>query len=211
MRKINKIIATLGIVTLLVPGIGLAHNNEKKDKDEGNSRGRFNWILNWNKNKQKTHSGTVTAVTTASTTGFTLLAENGTSFTVNTQNAKITKAFSGDIVLSGIHVNDKATVKGSVDGTVITAKTVVVTPANTHKASGGGKVTAVSGNSFTVQQNNHGIVTSFTVNTNASTTIVSATTSTTTIASVQVGSKVRVKGLWDEILNVLNAIKVKIW
>ncbi len=85
------------------------------------------------------------------------------------------------------------------------------TPANTHPASGRGTVTAVSGNNFTLQLNNHGIISSATVNTNASTTIITKNGTATTTAAITVGSKVKVKGFWDEISNILKAIKVKIF
>ncbi len=153
--------------------------------------------------------GVVTGLS-VSANSFTMTAENGDSFTVNVANAKITTAFKGNIQLADIKVSDKVSVVGEVSGSQINAKAVVVSPANTHPARGGGTVTALSGSSSTLKTENSGIVSFVTVNTNASTTVFTKDHATTTLASIQVGSKVRVKGLWDEILNALKAIVVKI-
>jgi len=203
MKKITKIIAALAILTIL-PMSALAHNN---DNDDDNKIGLKlqSQVL---KRRNLTISGTITAV---SSTGFTLQSTATiTPFTVLTADAKIIQAFGMKIHLADIHVNDKAKVKGTVEGSVIMAKKVVVTPPNTHPAKGKGMVTAVGGNSFTLQTNHQGIISNVTVNTNASTTIITKNGSATTSAAIVVGSKVKIKGLWNEILNVLNAIKVKI-
>ncbi len=211
MKKLTKIAAAFAVV-LLLPTMALAHNNGE-DKNNGNGINIKNLFHQDNKDKtefrinDKFKSGTVTAI---SSTGFNFTTSEGVSFSVNTEGAKITRAFDGKIELSGIHVNDKVRVVGSLDGSNITAKVVVVTPANTHVAKGGGKVTAVNGNVVTVQTNNHGIPSTFTVTTDSS-TVIKQNGSTTTLASVQVGSKISVKGLWDELVNTLKAIKIKIW
>lgn len=185
-----------------------------KNPDRDNDR---NDEKDVNKNNKDEDNGQVAdevrlmgTVTATSTTGFTLKTEDGSVFTVNTGSAKLTQAFSGAITLADIMVNEKAEVSGSLNGSVISAERVVLTPANTHKAVGKGTVTAVGTNSFTVQANNHGIPSSFTVNTNASTTVTAANGTTSTLASIVVGTKVVVQGLWNEILNVLNAIRIHI-
>jgi hypothetical protein len=205
MLKFTKILAFATILSLAAPIAAFAHGNGLE-----NGKGLKLGLKLHNGvdlRQTKHYEGKVTAT---SATGFTLLTENKGSFTVTTSEAKITDAFGAALTLGSIHVNDNASVKGVVNGTTINAKLVVVTPANTHRAEGGGKVTAVSGNQITVQQNNHGIISSFTVNTNASTVVIGTNNNTTTTSSILVGSKIRVKGLWDEVLNVLNAIKIKI-
>ena len=219
MRKLTLVLAT-GLLAI-TPFMALAHDGgalgvkaEDNDGVHVNVNGLFNGMHrgdndnDGDENGQNNHhlAGTVTAV---SATGFTLTEADGSSFTVNTASAKITEAFMGSITLGNVMVNDKASVEGSVNGSVVNADRVVITAPNTHKALGKGTVTSVGTNSFTVQQNNHGIVSSFTVDTNASTTVVNKN-GTTTMASILVGSKVLVKGLWDEILNVLKAITVRI-
>lgn len=176
---------------------GFVQNLERRDGDNDNDANENNHHL----------MGTVTAI---SSTGFTLTTADGSVFTVNTQNASLTQAFVGPITLTSVLVNDKANVEGSLNGSVMSANHVVVTPPNTHKAVGKGTVTAVGTNSFTVQANNHGIPGSFTVNTNASTTVTGPGGATSTLSSIVVGTKVVVKGLWDEILNVLKAFSIHI-
>src|SRR5581483_2660699 len=86
--------------------------------------------------KEKAASGSVTAV---SSTGFTLKANNGSTYTVNTAEAQIImQAFGNKISLADIHVGDSIRVNGSLnssDASQIDAKVVIVSPANTHPAS----------------------------------------------------------------------------
>lgn len=212
MSNFKRIIAAAAII-LVLPSMALAHSERDRDEDKNiraQAKIKTNFDLRLEKNfrKQRTLNGTVTAV---NSTGFTLqTAGTTTPVSVNTVDAKIMKAFGLTITLADIHVNDKAEVKGKFDGNVFEAKTVMVTPPNTHKAQGKGTITAVNGSQLTVQQNNHGIISSFTVNTNASTTVVAQNGSTTTSASLLAGVKIKVKGLWDEINNLLNAVQIKI-
>ncbi len=152
--------------------------------------------------------GTVTAV---SSNSFSFKTEDGKVFTVGTTNAKITSQFKGIIALADVHVNDKVGVSEITAGSQITAKTVVVTPANTHPASGRGVVSAVTGSGFTLKTNNQGIVSFVIVNTQSTRAVIKQQNGAiTTSASILVGSKVMVKGLWDEVLNIFNAIKINI-
>ena len=192
MRRFTTFAAGAALLMAILPGLASAHGNNAEAREHDRVR-----------------SGTVTAV---STSGFTLKARDGTVFTVNvTSDTKLTLVGTGAIKLSDITVNANALVTGKVDGTAITAKVVVVTPANTHPATAKGTVTAVAGTSFSLQTNNHGVISNVTVNTDANTKIQkSSSTSTATMADVTVGAVVKVRGLWDEILNVLNAIKIRI-
>ncbi len=202
-----------GLALSLLPGIAFAHEGNLGLKtDLGAHIGTaFSWGENgmlgfmWHRSK----SGSVTA---KSSNGFTLTAKDGTVYTVTVDgDTKISRPFNGMIALADIAVNDSATVKGTVNGTQIAAKYVVVTPQNTHAAKARGSVTAVNGSVITIQGNDHGIPYNVTVNTNADTTVKGTSTATSTVADIHVGSKITVKGLWDEILNVLNAIKIRIW
>ena len=199
MRKLSQIVATAGLL-LAIPFATFAHNGS----DAGKGMFGFHGGIHWN--FPRGHSGTVTVVGSST---FDFKTAKGDTFTVNTSGAKIVDISGNALTLANIAVNDKVDIRGTGSGNTITAKTVLVTPPNTHVASGRGKVTAINGSSLTVSQTNHGIVSSFTVNTSSSTVFTSSTT-TTTLASVQVGSKITVKGLWDEIANVLNAIKIHI-
>lgn len=203
MRKLLQTVAIALGFLILSPALTLAHNDSKDNGNKGSDiRGKIHFDWNFSRHQ----SGTVTAV---SSTGFDLKNEGGTTYTVITANAKITKAFGGTIALADIHVNDKASVKGKTTNNQIEARTVVITPPNTHKAAAVGKVTAVNGNTVTVQTNHWGVPGTVTVKTSAETTY-SQNKATTTSASLQVGAKIFVKGLWDEIQNALNAFRIKI-
>ncbi|GEM_PF-3005182 len=223
MNKIIKIAASLALLAVL-PVAALAHEEshvgvkaDVKAEVKSNNGLHLGWLKDHNGDGDGEHAdrklefkrGVVTSVS-VSGNSFVMTAENGGSFAVNVANAKITTAFKGNIQLADIKVNDKVSVVGEINGSQITAKFVVVTPANTHPARGSGTVTALSGSSFTLKTEHEGIVSFVTVNTNSNTTVLTKDHATTTLASVQVGSKVNVRGLWDEILNVLNAIVVKI-
>jgi hypothetical protein len=208
MNKFTRLAPALGLLFILVPAAALA-KGDGNDRDGGHGiRGFFNLggKIHWDF-KNRFHTGTVTAVGTSS---FDIKTSDGTILTVNTGTAKLQHPFGATIQLSDIKVNDKVQVKGTTNGNQIDAAIVVDSPENTHPAKAHGTVTAVNGNSFTLQSNHQGVVFTVNVNTNSTTTFKSSSTSTTTIANVQVGSKVTVKGLWDEILNILNAIKVHI-
>ncbi len=207
MQKFSKYFAAGAMVLAILPVAASANNDGNKGKSaEHNMNGIMHRILKGSMHKN--YSGTVTAV---SATNFTITDSKGTVYTVTlAADAKITRPFSTvALVLSDIKVTDKVEVKGTLSGSTITAKTVVVTKAGTHKASTVGTVTAVSGNTITVQNTHTGVVSNVTVKTDANTTV-DKDGSPATTADVTVGSKVGVKGLWDETLNVLNAIKISI-
>ena len=79
-----------------------------------------------------------------------------------------------------------------------------------HKKSVKGTVTAVNGNSFTLEIKKHKkIIGPLTVNTSTS-TIIKKDGATTTMSDIHVGSKLKIKGIWDKTLNVFNAIRIRI-
>lgn len=199
---------------MLMPSIALAHDDKEgrgigaslKTKVNAAIDARHNDEDDDDKKSKRSVRGTVTAV---SSTGFELKKADGTVYTVLIADAKITGPFGQGLALANISVNDLAVVKGSISGSQITATKIVVTPKNTHPAVAKGKVTAVSGNTITLQSQHRGVAYSVTVSTNASTTVQTADSATTT-AAIQVGKQLKVKGLWNELLNVLTAIKIKI-
>src|SRR5262245_42758198 len=201
MRKL-QILTASALLALMLPGVALAH-----DDGEGNHGGPgFGWFngfrnIKADEHRKNGHGGTVTAV---SSNSFTMKLRDNSTVTVNiSTDTKIMMILSKQLLqLADIHVNDRVFVKGDMNGTQIDANKVFVIPANTHPARiPKGTVTAVSGNTVTVQTNNHGVISSVTVNTDANTTVKKADGSAGTMADVTVGSSVKVKGLWDEILN----------
>lgn len=224
MNSIKKLAAFAAVATLL-PLSALAHDSggnldlrlglngqaqeqtyDNDNENDNRDMGLANKLLS-DFHFRNNVKGSVTAVGTSS---FDLKAKNGTTFTVNVASAKLLSVFGNTIALSDIKVGDNASVKGTVDGSQVSAVAVVITPANTHRAKASGTVTAASGNTITIQSQHDGVIFPVTVKTNASTTVVSGSSTISTLASITVGAKVTVKGLWDELLNVLNAIKISI-
>lgn len=224
MNKITRWGAAMAIVAILLPvSVSLADDNIKAKSWVGaefrgllnlshRDRAEVKVSENGEKHRALFKSGSVTAI---SSNGFTLLAEDGTSYTVDTSNAKLLR-LSADgkamVALTDLKITDKVVVRGErADDGTLNARMVYAIPANTHPASGRGTVTAVSGNNFTLQLNNHGIISNVTVDTSANTVIKQDGKASASMADIQVGSKVKVRGLWDEVLNVLNAIRIKIF
>jgi len=219
MTKLKKIAAGGALALLVLPSIALAHDGRDEWGVGASIKEKIRLAISdsrhdddndeedENKHKRQVR-GMVTAKTASS---FNVKTKDGTVFTVLINNdTKIVGPFGMGLTLANINVDDTATVKGVASGSQITASMVIVTPKNTHPAVAKGNVTAVSGNTVTLQSQNRGVVYSVTVNTNASTTVQTAGGATTT-AAIQVGSKISAKGLWDELLNVLNAIKIRIF
>lgn len=225
MRKFIQYFAAGAILAILVPGIVLAHGDNNSGDNEGGILGlRASFSANeradldhdgdhdGNRGEARARLGVVTAVNVSGNT-LTMRSKDGTIFTVNTADANIKSALNNAITLSGILVGDKVIVRGTISSTnsnVISASSVVDIPQNTHPARAKGTVTAVSGNSLTVQTNHDGVISNVTVNTNANTQITKSGGTAGTMADITAGAMVKVKGLWDELLNVLNAIKIRI-
>ncbi len=218
MNTIKKFAIALAVLGLL-PLAALAHDNNTQtgsvkifanteERAELNNKANLaNKIINsWPWRFHKSVTGKVTAI---NSTGFNMTAKNNKTFTVNTPSTTILTVYGTTIGLSGIKIDDNVMVLGTQNASTINASLVVVTPANTHPAKTNGTVTAVSGSTITVQSTHDGVIYPVTINTNASTTVISGGNATTT-AAITVGSKISVKGLWDELLNVLNAIKIRI-
>src|SRR3989338_5540488 len=211
MRKFQRFAAAAALVALLAPTLALAHEGE--GNGDGDNRGQrrglsFGGKLGWH-----IHRNRAGVVNTVGTTSFSMTVKDGTVFTVDVTDAEIVNAYGATIQTSDIQVNSKAMVKGSVEGSTIDASRVLIIPPDTHPAAAKGTVTAVSGNNFTIESAHHGVEYTVNVTTDSNTqfqTGSGTTTATGTIADVQVGAKVKIRGLWDEILNVIKAIKIRI-
>ena len=220
MNKITRFTAVTATLLALMPvSISLA-NEEVRAGAWGNLRlgNRFNLRHKTEANvevkKEQRMAFGAGVVTAISSDGFTFKAENGSVYTVKVANAKLFRlSVDGNnaIQLSGLQLNDKVVVRGSITDSTLDAKVVYAMPAHTHPAMGRGTVTAINGNQFTVQVDNHGIISDVTVDTNANTVFTQNGNASASMADVQVGSKVKVKGLWNELLNVLNAIRIKLF
>lgn len=210
MKKIISITSAFVALSLLLPATALARGGENDKKDDRGSfsskaRGWFNF---------KKHRQLSGKVATVGSTSFTMTNKDGVVFTVNVNSdTKIKNVIGTDnLTLANIVVNDNVWVSGKKDenSSTVQAKNILVTPANTHPAKARGTVTAVAGDTVTLQTNNFGVVSSVTVKTTSDTQVTTADGSVGSTSDVTVGSKVKVRGLWDEIVNVLSAVKIRL-
>lgn len=171
-------------------------------KDNGKHLG---WFKDHNKDfKRNAFSGEVTVV---SSTGFTFTAKDGSSLTVNTEDAKIVRLPNATLN-SGISVGDRVHVIGEKTDSNIVATAVYDFAAHLHAAVAKGSVTAVSDDSITVQTDADSTIT---VNTNGDTKVVDAEGNATTLAEIDTNENVKLFGFWDSILNVFNAVKIRLF
>lgn len=150
------------------------------------------------------YNGTVTAI---SDSGFTLETRNDSELTIDVDSAKIYQVPRTEISLEGIEVGDTVHVIGTRTDAGLEVTTVYVLPANLRPAIAKGTVTAVNDNSITVQTKDNNTIT---VNTDSSTEITNSDKEDVASADVETGSKVKMFGLWDSVLNIFNAIKIKL-
>jgi len=143
-------------------------------------------------------TGTVSSV---SGNMFTLAANNGATYTVDASAAKTHRRFGAMMQVADIQAGDSVVVKGTADGSTIKAAVIRDTSLQAKNGVFSGKVTAVSGSSFTVQTGSRG---SQTVNTDSS-TVFKKNGQAATISDVMVGSQVRVTGVWDKTNNNISA------
>ncbi len=195
-------------------------NDQDKDQNKEDNHGRLNNRgLHLRLGELKDHgfianlfyNGTVTAT---SSSGFTIKAKDGTIFTIDADSAKIVRIPRTVIALADINVGDAVHITGQKSGNDINASVVYVLPVNLKPAIATGTVTAVNSTTgaLTVQTKDDG--TTITVNTDSDTHFSDNNSNTNdsnlTSADVQVGMKAKVLGFWDSVLNVFNAIKVKL-
>lgn len=219
--KLSGLIAMMLVIALAIPGLASANGKDKKN-DNGWGRGKNSrqerrtsevnefGVRVWNDGAIQLPGGIFQkgAVTAISGTGFTFKAGNNTTYTVTTSSAKLVQLPHTVIALSGIAVNDTVSVTGTINGANIDSSVVFVTKANVKPAAAKGVVTAVSGNTVTVQTKDNKTIT---VNTDSNTQVVKKDGTTGTVAAdVTANSKVKLFGLWDNVLHVFNAIKIKI-
>lgn len=232
MTNYKKIIPLALVLSVMVPGIASAHGNNKgsvklQAKVEKSDGGRFFNIDKLLENEDgvkvregnsrfrntpglfTTAEGNVTAVN-----GSVLTVVNGKNetFTINAQSAKVIKLPHTSVALSDVKVGDKVWVNGDKNGTVITASVVYTMNANTLPAKAAGTVTAVNGNNVTIQTKNNKTVT---VAVDGNTEVVKANPGSTptpaTTADIKVGTEIKSTGLWDKVVKVFSAIKVKLF
>ncbi len=155
------------------------------------------------------YSGKVTA---EGSNTLTIKTRDDSTFTVNATSATIIEIPRTVRTLADIDVNDRVYITGTKSGSTITASVIYFMPENVKPAKAKGTVTSVtttSGGATVTVQNKDGQTA--TVNVTEDTQIKTANNQVGTTADIQVGTKVKLFGLWDSVLNVFNAIKVRIF
>ncbi len=224
-RMITATVAMITMLTMATPAFALAHGNGK-GHDDNNRRnfktearaestnqfgvhvfddnGHGKHFANLGSLSGMFYSGTV-ATKTAS--GFTFTTKDNTTLTATTSGAKLIRLPRTEIVLGDILVGDKVYITGTKSGTTVTASVVYDMSQNLKPAKAKGTVTAVNGNTITVQTKDNKTAT---IIVDGDTMVKTAGNQTGATSDIQVGSNVKVSGFWNTILNVLNAFIVKI-
>jgi hypothetical protein len=148
-------------------------------------------------------SGKVTAV---SDSGFTFTTKNGSTYTVETEDATIV-SYPNSTLNSEIEVGDRVHVVGTETDDNIVAVNVYDFADNLKSGVAEGTVIAVADDSITVQKEDG---TEITVNINGDTTVVNSEGDDSALDEVDDGDEVKVSGFWDSILDVFHAIKISL-
>lgn len=205
-NKVSMLAMAFASVAVMTPTLAFArgngiddgpnhHVNENVNDDHGQNHGLA---------VKSDFKGQVTAV---STTGFTMKTRAGNTITVNTETAQLLRKPNTTITIADIKVGDEVVVMGTkVDSTNITAITVYDKVAKPKRVEAQGIVTAKTDTSLTIQ-GKHGSTT--TITTNGDTKVTEKGTAIT-LADIEVGNKVKVEGLWDKILNIFTALKIRV-
>jgi hypothetical protein len=186
-----------------------ANRDENEDRtapENHKGLGLKNILKNWHK-EFKTHyyNGTVTAV---SSNQITLKTKDGSTLTVDASSAKIVRVPHTDMLVSDVKVGDTIHVVGMMNSNnTITANGIYIIPENLQPAMAKGTVTAINGSTLTVQTKDN---TTVTVNTDDQTKITNSDHEAVTTANIEAGSKVKLFGWWDSLLNVFDAVMVRI-
>lgn len=151
------------------------------------------------------YHGTVTAESSSS---LTIETKKGSSLTVDADSAKVIQLPNIEAELSDISVGDRVKVTGhKTSDSEIEASVIYFLPAHMKPAKAKGTVTASSSNSLTVETKSGETLN---VNTTADTQIVGDDHEELAMADIETGAKVKLFGLWDSLLNVFNAIKIRL-
>lgn len=213
MRKLTRFAAIATLLAIIAgPTAAFAHGDGDHDKS---GKDRLLRVKDNNDRddrlfakSHRAYKGTVTAVGSAN---FDLKVKDDTVLAVNVSaDTKLLAVGGKTITLADIKIGDNAVVQGKTTDSKIEARHVVIWPANTHPAGVKGTVTAVSDDTITIEKKDKsGITSSVTVKTDSE-TVVKKDGEIVPLSEVTVGETVKIKGLWDRILKVLKAIKIRI-
>lgn len=140
---------------------------------------------------------TTAVVTAVNGSTLTVHAKGGTTYTVDAANAKLSLNDDNTLSLNEIQIGDTVHVKGTLDGSIITASAVadeaveVRSVLSANGAAGAGVVTSINGSTFTIKP--FGTKATTTVETNAS-TVYRVNGDLASSSALTVGSKVVLAG-----------------
>lgn len=175
--KFSKITASALAFALLLPGLALA--------------------------KETKLSGTITSITGNT---FVFTAKKGASYTADATNAKLLRKYGGESKLSEFQVKDSIDVKGTLTGTNIAATEIKNNSIQAKNAEFQGKITAVSGTTFTMETSARG---NQLINTDSSTTY-KDNGKDSKFSDLSAGLTVKVSGVWDRTNSNVTAKTVNI-
>lgn len=236
-KTITTIVTSIAIVAAMVaPGMAFAHDgdddndnnrhgqvraenrfvnddDEDKDRKERQNVNEFGVKVFDNEGKRHgwglmPHLFVAGVVTAKSGDNLTVDTKGDTDITIDTSDAKIIEVPHKVVAIGDIEVGDKVSATGSRSGNTLNADVIYTVPANLKPAVAKGTVTATTSDSITVQNKNGQTAT---VNTNSDTEVVTQDGEAATLADIDTDSKVKVFGFWDSVLNVLTAVKIKLW
>ncbi len=152
----------------------------------------------------------------------TVASKNGTTYAVDTSNAKISSGFGSSAHIlssSAIALNDTVAVIGTRDGTSIKATAIMDGVSAAHGMNGsphfGGIITALNGSSFTISSMTRGQkgatngTVTYTVTTTSSTVFMKNNT-LDSLSDLAVGQRVMITGTLDTASNVISAAGVNL-
>lgn len=148
-------------------------------------------------------SGKVTALSGSTVT---LLAANGSSYTVDASAAKLIRRYGAVMTVADIQMNDQLYVQGTLLGSTIKAKLIQDLSLQARNGSFTGTVQSISSDRFMLQSNNRGVQTIFFA---SSTKFMKGNTPATS-ADLRTGMSVRVDGVWNNTNSNVTANKVQI-
>lgn len=195
----------LTALTLATPLTSFA--KEKDHKSEQPGRGVLQQVqkvaVRQNMDIRVSLNGKVTSIIGSM---ITLLATNGSTYTIDAQGAKLDRRFGGDMVLGDIQVNDQLSVAGSLMGSTVHAKTIRDNSLQARNGDFVGSVKSVSGSSFVLTSRNRG---DQMININASTTVMRGKEKVS-FSALTVDMEVNVHGVWDRANSNVTATKIEI-
>lgn len=223
----NISVSSLMALTLLSPvtasahGYGADHLNgnmrrliarshqERREQNNKNENESQDQEKNEHQRTEKKLSLTGKATAISGTT-ITLAGNNGTTYTVDTSAAKLTRRFGATMAIGDIQINDQLLVKSvtmdTSTSTAIKAASIQDMSLQARNGSFSGTVQSVSGNSFVLQSQNRGLQTIFT----NSTTKITKGNAAATLSDLVVGATIKVDGVWDNANSNVTANKIQL-